>query len=160
MRGEIAWQMNPEGARTAHSLEEVEMAKKVKRRAWTKSDVRELKTHARQKTPAPKIARAMKRTLIRYKAKPEAADENAELVAAVFAELKAARPEGVRYLTLRLEDDSFVHLVETAADDGSSQLPKLAAFQAFQNGIRERCAEPPVPRGATIVGNYRMLSET
>jgi hypothetical protein len=104
--------------------------------------------------------RAMKRTLIRYKAKPEAADKNAELVAAVFAELKAARPEGVRYLTLRLEDDSFVHLVETTADDGSSPIPKLAAFQAFQSGIRERCAEPPVPRGATIVGNYRMLSES
>ena len=102
----------------------------------------------------------MRRTLIRYKAKPEAADKNAELVAAVFAELKAARPEGVRYLTLRLEDDSFVHLVETTADDGSSPIPKLAAFQAFQSGIRERCAEPPVPRGATIVGNYRMLSES
>ena len=102
----------------------------------------------------------MRRTVIRYKAKPEAADRNAELVAAVFAELKAARPEGLRYLTLRLEDDSFVHLVETAADDGSSPIPKLAAFQAFQSGIRERCAEPPVPRGAIIVGNYRMLSES
>jgi hypothetical protein len=102
----------------------------------------------------------MRRTLIRYKAKPEAAEKNAELVAAVFAELKAARPEGVRYLTLRLEDDSFVHLVETAAEDGSSPIPKLAAFQAFQSGIRERCAELPVPRGATIVGNYRMLSES
>jgi hypothetical protein len=102
----------------------------------------------------------MRRTLIRYKAKPEAADRNAELVAAVFAELKAARPQGVRYLTLRLEDDSFVHLVETAAEDGSSPIPKLAAFQAFQSGIRERCAEPPVPRGVTIVGNYRMLSES
>ena len=99
----------------------------------------------------------MKRTLIRYKAKPEAADKNAELVAAVFAELKAARPEGVRYLTLRLEDDSFVHLVETTADDGSSPIPKLAAFQAFQSGIRERCIEPPVAGGVTIVGNYRML---
>jgi hypothetical protein len=103
---------------------------------------------------------AMRRTLIRYKAKPEAADENAKLVAAVFAELKAAKPEGVRYLTLRLEDDSFVHLVETTADDGSSPLPKLAAFQAFQSGIRDRCAELPAPRGATVVGNYRMLSET
>jgi hypothetical protein len=99
----------------------------------------------------------MRRTLIRYKAKPEAADENAKLVAEVFAELKAAKPDGVRYLTLRLEDDSFVHLVETTADDGSSLLPKLAAFQAFQNGIRDRCAEPPMPRGATVVGNYRML---
>jgi hypothetical protein len=102
----------------------------------------------------------MKRTLIRYKAKADAADRNAELVAAVFAELKAAKPDGVRYLTLRLEDDSFVHLVETSADDGSSPIPKLAAFQAFQSGIRDRCAEPPVQRGATIVGNYRMLNET
>jgi hypothetical protein len=102
----------------------------------------------------------MRRTLIRYKAKPEAADSNAELVAAVFAELKAASPEGVRYLTLRLEDDSFVHLVETTADDGSSPLPKLAAFQAFQSGIRDRCLEPPMPRGATVVGNYRMLNES
>ena len=27
-----------------------------------------------------------------------------------------------------------------------SALPKLAAFQAFQSGIRERCAEPPLAR--------------
>ena len=101
----------------------------------------------------------MKRTLIRYKTKPEMADKNAELIAAVFAELKAAQPEGVRYLSLRLEDDSFIHMVETAADDGASALPKLAAFQAFQSGIRERCAEPPLARGVTIVGNYRMLGE-
>jgi hypothetical protein len=38
----------------------------------------------------------MTRTLIRYKTKPEMADRNAELIAGVFAELKAAQPEGVR----------------------------------------------------------------
>ncbi len=102
----------------------------------------------------------MKRTLIRYKTRPEMADKNAELVAAVFAELKAAQPDGVRYMTLRLEDDTFIHFVESTAEDGSSTLPKLAAFQAFQDGIRDRCVEPPMPRGATIVGNYRMLGET
>jgi hypothetical protein len=101
----------------------------------------------------------MKRTLIRYKTKPDMTDKNAELVAAVFAELKALSPEGTRYLSLRLEDDTFIHFVETAADDGSSALPKLKAFQAFQSGIRERCAEPPLVRGVTIVGNYRMLNE-
>ncbi|MDI4237974.1 MULTISPECIES: hypothetical protein [unclassified Bradyrhizobium] len=95
--------------------------------------------------------------LIRYKAKPEMADTNAELVAAVFAELKAAKPDGVRYLTLRLEDDTFIHVVETASDDGSSALPQLAAFKAFQSGIRDRCAEPPLVRSARVVGNYRML---
>jgi hypothetical protein len=102
----------------------------------------------------------MNRRLIRYKTKPDMADKNAGLVAAVFAELQTARPEGVRYLTLRLEDDTFIHLVETTSDNGISALPKLAAFQAFQNGIRERCAEPPLVRGATVVGNYRMLDES
>ena len=38
------------------------MAKKSKRREWTKDDIRELKALARQKTPARKIARALKRT--------------------------------------------------------------------------------------------------
>jgi hypothetical protein len=87
------------------------------------------------------------------------ADTNAELVAAVFAELNAAQPEGLRYMSLRLEDDTFIHVVETTTEDGASPLPKLAAFAAFQNGIRERCVEPPVPKGAIVVGNYRMLGE-
>jgi NADH:ubiquinone oxidoreductase subunit len=40
-----------------------DMAKKnSKRREWTKTDIRELKTLARAKTPAGKIARALKRT--------------------------------------------------------------------------------------------------
>ena len=101
----------------------------------------------------------MTRTLIRYKTKPDMADRNAELIAEVFEELKAAKIEGVRYLSLRLDDGTFVHFVETDADDGPSPLPKLAAFQAFQSGIRERCAEPPLVKHATIVGNYRMLDE-
>src|SRR5690242_7969213 len=51
---------------------------------------------------------AMKQTVIRYRTKPEMADTNAELVAAVFAELKAAQPQGLRYMSLRLEDDTFI----------------------------------------------------
>ena len=101
----------------------------------------------------------MKRTLIRYKTKPEMADKNAELIAGVFAELEATRPEGLRYLSLRLDDDTFVHFVESESDSGSA-LPTMAAFKAFQSGIRERCIEPPQPGDAIIVGNYRMLSET
>jgi hypothetical protein len=99
----------------------------------------------------------MNRRLISYRTKPEMAARNAELVAAVFQELAVAKPDGVRYMTLRLDDDSFVHIVETDADDGTSALPKLGAFQAFQSGVRERCVEPPLVRVATVVGNYRML---
>ena len=55
--------------------------------------------------------------------------------------------------------DTFVHLVETTEGD-ASPLTRLAAFQVFQSGIRDRCAEPPLVRQATIVGNYRMLGES
>ena len=39
------------------------MAKTVKSRAWTKDNIRELKTLARQKVPVAKIAKSLKRTL-------------------------------------------------------------------------------------------------
>jgi hypothetical protein len=100
----------------------------------------------------------MKRTLIRYKTKPDAADRNAALIAKVFEELKATKPAGVRYLSLRLDDDTFIHFVE--AEEGSTPLPSLDAFKAFQSGIRDRCIDPPAPSNATIVGNYRMLAES
>jgi hypothetical protein len=105
------------------------------------------------------MEKPMKRTLIRYRTKPEMIDKNAELIAGVFTELKTAQPDGVRYLSLRLDDGSFIHFVETEASDGSSALPGMASFKAFQSGIRERCAEPPQIGGVTIVGNYRMLRE-
>jgi hypothetical protein len=37
--------------------------KKIVRRAWTPSDVRELKALARKKTPVAKISKALKRTI-------------------------------------------------------------------------------------------------
>jgi hypothetical protein len=39
-----------------------QMAKKSKRRAWTKADVRTLRTLAKKKTHASSIARVLKRT--------------------------------------------------------------------------------------------------
>ena len=53
----------------------------------------------------------MRRTLIRYKTKPELAEKNAALVAAVFAELKAAGPDDVRYMPRRLEEETFLHML-------------------------------------------------
>jgi hypothetical protein len=37
--------------------------KKIKRRAWSPADVREFKKLARQKVPAPKIARTFRRSV-------------------------------------------------------------------------------------------------
>ena len=100
----------------------------------------------------------MKRTLIRYKTKPDRTAENEALIKAVFAELHANSPEGLRYMSLKLADGTFVHFVENDAKDPAAVLQSLPAFQAFQNGIRDRCIEPPQSGEVTIVGNYRMLA--
>jgi hypothetical protein len=94
--------------------------------------------------------------VVRYRTKPECADENERLIRAVFAELAAKDPDGVRYAALRLQDGvSFVHVV--LLDGEENPLNASAAFGEFQAGIGERCAEGPFPSDATVVGSYRML---
>jgi hypothetical protein len=99
----------------------------------------------------------MKRTVVRYKTKPEKAEENARLIEKVFEELRAKSLDGVRYLALKLDDGTFVHFSEAEGD--VSPIPKLDAFQSFRKDMKERCVEPPHESGVTIVGNYRMLGE-
>ena len=97
----------------------------------------------------------MRRHIVRYRPKPEWAEENKRLIEAVFQELRAKSPEGLRYAVLQLADGAFMHLVE--GEEGAIRLPELDAFQRFQSGIKERCLEPPQLTDVTVVGNYRML---
>ncbi len=99
----------------------------------------------------------MKHILVRYRTNPDQADTNQRLIEAVFQELRTKAPDGVRYLALRLGDGTFVHFA--AAEDGSSGLTSLDAFQKFQADLKDRCIEPPQPGEATIVGDYRMLEQ-
>ena len=50
---------------------------------------------------------------------------------------------------------SFVHIAES--EEGRNPLSGLAAFQRFQEGIGERCDEPPVVSDLTPVGAYRLF---
>jgi hypothetical protein len=40
-----------------------EARRRVKRKAWTKADARELKAHSKAKTPVARISKTMKRTV-------------------------------------------------------------------------------------------------
>ena len=102
----------------------------------------------------------MKHTIVRYKAKPETAQENERLIREVFQELRAKSPQGVRYLALRLNDGTFVHFSTVETKEGANPIPELEAFRSFQTGIKERCIEPAQVSAATIIGNYRMLGES
>ncbi len=102
----------------------------------------------------------MRKVVVRYKTKPEHADENQRLVENVFEELASTDPGGVRYATFRLADEvTFVHLASIETDDGSNPLGEIAAFKEFQSQLGERCDEPPAAQDATIVGSYRFLAE-
>jgi hypothetical protein len=93
----------------------------------------------------------MKGTLVRYRAKPERADENQRLSVAVFEELKDKAPAGLRYAVFRLPDDTFVHIA--MSDDGAPALSSFESFRAFEMEIRERCAEQNLPAAPMNVGN-------
>jgi L-rhamnose mutarotase len=97
----------------------------------------------------------MRRVIVRYKVKPGRAEENAELVRAVYEELAQAKPEGLRYATFQLEDGvSFVHLA--ISEDEHNPLTEVEAFKRFQENIRERCEEPPLSAAAREIGSYRL----
>jgi hypothetical protein len=101
----------------------------------------------------------MARRLIRYRTRPDRADANQRLVEAVFTELQARNPEGVRYLVLRTPEGAFFHLVAFENGGGTSALTTLPAFQEFQRELRARCSEPPEAMEVTVVGNHRMLPD-
>lgn len=97
----------------------------------------------------------MKRVMVRYKVKPDRAAENEALVRAVYEELERTEPAGIRYATFKLDDGvSFVHLASDETDDGQNPLSKLKAFREFQDGIGDRCEDPPIVTELHEIGSF------
>jgi hypothetical protein len=93
--------------------------------------------------------------VIRYRTRPEAAEENAALIRRVFDALAREQPAGVRYAVLRdAEGSGFTHVV--TLEEGLPENPMLAleAFQAFQKGAKARCIEGPDRQEYTLLGRY------
>jgi hypothetical protein len=98
--------------------------------------------------------------MVRYKVKPELAQENERLVRAVYEELEHSAPAGLRYATFKLEDDvSFVHLASIETDDGHNPLQDIAAFKRFQANAGERQDGPVVTSEVREIGSYRLFDQ-
>jgi hypothetical protein len=93
----------------------------------------------------------MNTIVVRYRCKPDRADENQRLVDDVFAELAASDPGDFRYATFRLADDTFVHIAQV---EEHNPLGELEAFARFQRDLADRCADGPDPQPAHLVGAY------
>jgi hypothetical protein len=100
----------------------------------------------------------MKQVLVRYKVKPEAIEENLELIAPVMAELESVDPQGFRYAAFQLDDPTeFVHIA--LYDEGvESPLPGIDAFQRYTAGIADRCVEQPEVLNLHAVESFKMYS--
>jgi hypothetical protein len=97
----------------------------------------------------------MSRTsVIRYRTRPDSAEENERLVKAVYAALADTAPRDLEYATYRLDDGvTFVHVARLP--DAENPLAALPEFAEFQRELEDRCVEQPDPHGATVVGSYR-----
>ena len=99
----------------------------------------------------------MRQVMVRYTVKPDQVAANEQLVRDVYEELARTQPDGLRYVTYKLADGvSFVHLATHTAEN---PLPQLDTFQKFQQGIRDRCDEPPVVAELDEIGSYRFHKE-
>jgi hypothetical protein len=92
-------------------------------------------------------------TVVRYTTRPDTADENEQLIKAVFTQLTEQLPKGLRYVAIRLDDGvSFVHVA--VLEDEHNALAGLPAFGEFVSAINERCTDGPTPANGTVVGAY------
>ncbi len=97
-------------------------------------------------------------TLVRYRVKPDQAEQNEALVCGVYDELRQTAPGGLRYATFVQEDGvSFVHL--SASEDDQSPLVNVGAFKKFLQGLDDRCEEPPVQVGLHKISSYGFWDE-
>jgi hypothetical protein len=98
----------------------------------------------------------MRQVMVRYRVTADRAAENEALVRAIYEELQATEPAGLRYATFKLEDGlSFVHIAET--EDGENPLSQVKAFRDFQAGIADRCEELPVVSELSRIGSFHLF---
>jgi quinol monooxygenase YgiN len=94
--------------------------------------------------------------MIRYKLKPGEVEPSLELLRAVYADLAATSPEGLRYGTFQLDDGvTFVTFTEFDDEPGAAPHHRLASFQRYRASLDERCEEPPVAQVLHHVGSFR-----
>ena len=72
-----------------------------------------------------------KTVTVSYRTSPEGAEENVQLVEAVYAALARLQPSDFQYLTLRLADGvTFLHIAHIDGEENPlTSLPEFAEFQ-------------------------------
>ena len=95
----------------------------------------------------------MKLTVVRYKTKPEKAEENARLIQTGVSGVAGEIARGCPVSGPEACDGTFVHFSIAETKDGASPIPRLEAFRSFQaaskSGASSRRNKPRRPSSAT-----------
>jgi quinol monooxygenase YgiN len=93
--------------------------------------------------------------MIRYKLKHDQVEQDSELLHAVYQELAATRPSGLRYATFQLGDQvSVIAFAEFDAEPGAAPHHRLPSFQHYRSTLDQRCERPPEVTVLHEVGSF------
>lgn len=96
------------------------------------------------------------RVLIHYRVKRDQLEPNKAMLRAVYEDLEAQRPEGLRYATFQLDDGvTFLAYVETDEDTTTAAHHRLKSFHQYRSALEELCDQPPSVTMLSEVGSYR-----
>ena len=97
----------------------------------------------------------MKAVYVKYQVEPSFADTNAQNIAKVMSDLRAAGSEGVRYQSFRQSDGvTFVHFGMYRDDAAVERMTSMPSFQAFQRALKEsKPVQPPSAEWLELVGS-------
>jgi hypothetical protein len=97
---------------------------------------------------------AMNVMMIRAKLKAESASDLDAAAEKMFAAINAARPGGVKYVSMRLPDGVTAVAFLALEDPADNPLQAIAEFREFQEQLPGWLAEPPIVEPVTVIGSY------
>ena len=95
--------------------------------------------------------------MLRAEVKENKTTEVEEAAKKMFAAIDAARPDGVRYASVRVGDSSTFVILLHLADGRDNSLAQVPEFGEFQAKVKDWVTKPPVPEQLSIVGSYNLF---
>ena len=95
--------------------------------------------------------------MIRTQVRPDRTAEVEAAVQKMFAAIKEAQPQGVRYASCKLLDGvTFVVILEL--DGPANPLVTVPEFTQFQENLKDWLAGPPTAEPLQVIGSYQLFS--
>jgi hypothetical protein len=99
----------------------------------------------------------MKQVFINYMIRPDMINENISLIRNVFAELKVAKLNGVKYSAYKMGENVFVHVAQFETVEAEKAFTELKAFKAFRKDMAARQIEKPIINDIEEIGSFSAM---